>query len=535
MRVLLALFVITCVCFAIAMKYYGGFQSRYYGLDPKRKTPAVELQDNIDYCPAHPAVLMGHHFASIAGAGPVVGPIAAAAMLGWLPTFLWIIVGCIFFGGVHDMGALVASIRHKGLSIGEVVHQWIGTRGQKLFLAFTWLSLTLVVAVFLELAAQTFAADPAVAFTATLYIFMAMVFGVAIYRFGVSLKVSTIIMLPILFGALVFGLDSTFVQTTFKADVNFWRILLIVYIFAASILPVWLLLQPRDYLASYMLYFSVFLGGVGMIFGGSSYEVKLPAFKGFVTANGEYLWPLLFITVACGAISGFHSLVASGTTSKQLTKETDAVPVGYGAMLLEGVVGVIALGTIMMSGEMMKGGPTGVYGHSLGQFATLLGISPRLGTAIGLLALNSFILTSLDTATRLARYQLQEFTGMNLNKYLATAISVGVALALIFYKAGNVPAWQMIWPIFGASNQLVAAIGLLALGVWVIRGLKKSAAFIMYPMGFMLFTTLVALVQMLIDPKTNMVVKTFDVVLLVLTVLLLKEAYGALKKAKEEK
>ena len=355
---LLTIFVITILCFAVAYKFYGGFQSRFYDLDPNRKTPATELQDDIDYCPAHPAVLMGHHFASIAGAGPVVGPIAAAAALGWLPTLLWIIIGCIFFGGVHDMGALVASIRHKGMSIGEVVRQWIGARGHKLFLAFTWLSLTLVIAVFLELAAQTFAADPAVAFTATLYIFLAMVFGVAIYHYGISLKVSTIIMLPILFGSLIFGIESSWVQSTFALSLDTWRMALIVYIFAASVLPVWLLLQPRDYLASYMLYFSVFIGGVGMIFGGASYEVKLPAFKGFVTASGDWLWPLLFITVACGAISGFHSLVASGTTSKQLKRETDAVPVGYGAMLLEGVVGVIALGTIMMSGEMLQGGPT---------------------------------------------------------------------------------------------------------------------------------------------------------------------------------
>lgn len=531
---LLALFIITLVCFAIAYKWYGGFQSRFYGLDPKKETPAKEFQDNIDYCPAHPAVLMGHHFASIAGAGPVVGPIAAAAVLGWLPTFLWIIVGCIFFGGVHDMGALVASIRHKGMSIGEVVRQWIGARGHKLFLAFTWLSLTLVIAVFLELAAQTFAADPAVAFTATLYIFMAMVFGVAIYRFNISLKISTIIMIPILFGALVFGIDSTWVQVTFAMSVDFWRWVLIAYIFAASILPVWLLLQPRDYLASYMLYFSVFLGGVGMIFGGAGYEVKLPAFKGFITPAGDWLWPLLFITVACGAISGFHSLVASGTTSKQLSRETDAVAVGYGAMLLEGVVGVIALGTIMMLGDMPKGGPTVVYGQGLGQFATLLGISPRLGTAIGLLALNSFILTSLDTATRLARYQLQEFTGMSLNKYLATAISVAVALALIFVKTGKVAAWQMIWPVFGATNQLVAAIALLALGVWVIRALKKDAGFIMYPMGFMLVTTIVALVQMILSDNANPIVTGISVILLILTAALLKEAYGALKSSKSE-
>ncbi len=527
---LLTLFLVTLVCFGIAYKFYGGFQRKFYGLDPDKKTPATEFQDNIDYCPAHPAVLMGHHFASIAGAGPVVGPIAAAAMLGWLPTFLWIIFGCIFFGGVHDMGALVASVRHKGLSIGEVVRQWIGERGQKLFLTFTWVSLTLVMAVFLELAAQTFAADPAVAFSATVYIGMAMIFGVCIYRMGVSLKLSTIVMLPILFGSLVYGLNSPWVQTVFAASVDTWRIFLIVYIFAASILPVWLLLQPRDYLASYMLYFSVFLGGVGMILGGASYEVKLPAFKGFVTPAGDWIWPLLFITVACGAISGFHSLVASGTTSKQLTRETDAVPVGYGAMLLEGVVAVIALGTIMMSGAMLKGGPTVVYGHGLGQFASLIGIEPRLGTAIGLLALNSFILTSLDTATRLARYQLQEITGMSLNKYLATAISVGIALALIFVKSGDVAAWKLIWPIFGASNQLVAAIGLLALGVWVTKALKKNAGFIMYPMYFMLVTTIVALVQMLFSPKSSIVVVVFDVILLVLTLLLLKEAFTALRK-----
>ncbi len=527
---LLALFVITIVLFAVAFKFYGGFQSRLYGLDKDAETPAKKYSDGIDFVPAHPAVLMGHHFASIAGAGPVVGPIAAAAMLGWLPTFLWIIVGCIFFGGVHDMGALVASIRHKGLSIGEVVRQWIGLRGQKLFLAFTWLSLTLVIAVFLELAAQTFAGDPAVAFTASLYILMAMVFGVAIYRMGISLKVSTVIMLPILAASLVFGVNSEWVHATFAQSVDFWRIVLIVYIFAASVLPVWLLLQPRDYLASYMLYFSVFLGGIGMIFGGSSFEVKLPAFKGFVTAGGDYLWPILFITVACGAISGFHSMVASGTTSKQLTRETDAQLVGYGAMLLEGVVGVIALGTIMMSGTMLKGGPNAVYGAGLGQFATLIGISPELGKAIGLLALNSFILTSLDTATRLARYQLQELTGTSLNKYLATAISVAVALVLVFYKSGNVPAWSIIWPVFGASNQLVAAIGLLALGVWVIKALKKDAKFIMWPCAFMLVTTIVALIQMVLNPKTSIIVMGLSIVLLILALLLVREARNALKE-----
>lgn len=530
---LTVLFVVSSICFLLAYKFYGDWQSRYYGLDPNRETPANALRDDIDYCPAHPAVLLGHHFASIAGAGPIVGPIAAAAALGWLPTFIWIVIGTIFFGGVHDMGAIVASIRHKGLSIGEVVRQWIGVRGNKLFLVFTWLSLTLVIAVFLELAVQTFTADPAVAFAALLYMVLAMVFGVGIFRFGISLKVSTVVMIPILFAAIVLGEGNPWIIEHFSYSGDFWRLALIGYIFLASVMPVWLLLQPRDYLASYLLYFSVLVGGIGMMFLGAGAEVKLPAFKGFVTPQGEWIWPMLFITVACGAISGFHSLVGSGTTSKQLRKETDAVAVGYGAMLLEGVVAVIALGTIMMSGTMLKGGPTVVYGTGLGQFAGLLGISPRIGMAIGLLALNSFILTSLDTATRLARYQLQEFVGVSLNKYLATAISVIAALALVFVKSGKVAVWQMVWPIFGAANQLVAAIALLAIGVWIIRDLKKKATFVMYPMFFMLVTTVVALIQMIMKNLDNPIISGFSTILLVLAFLLLKEAYYALKSVKE--
>ena len=481
---LLTIFVITILCFAVAYKFYGGFQSRFYDLDPNRKTPATELQDDIDYCPAHPAVLMGHHFASIAGAGPVVGPIAAAAALGWLPTLLWIIIGCIFFGGVHDMGALVASIRHKGMSIGEVVRQWIGARGHKLFLAFTWLSLTLVIAVFLELAAQTFAADPAVAFTATLYIFLAMVFGVAIYHYGISLKVSTIIMLPILFGSLIFGIESSWVQSTFALSLDTWRMALIVYIFAASVLPVWLLLQPRDYLASYMLYFSVFIGGVGMIFGGASYEVKLPAFKGFVTASGDWLWPLLFITVACGAISGFHSLVSSGTTSKQLDKEKDAKPIAYGGMLLECVLAVVTICAINYAYKYNAANPDTPLKGATGIFAggidnMYAGLGPKavniLRTLLTL-TYSAFCLTSLDTATRLARFMFQEFwlepgqtvkdvkqgwKKVLVNPYFATTLTVVLGIAL------GMTGYSKIWGLFGAANQLLAGIGLLAVAAWL--------------------------------------------------------------------
>lgn len=527
---LLTLFAVACLVFVVAYKFYGDFQSRVYGLNDNNPTPSQTMNDGMDYVPAHPAVLLGHHFASIAGAGPVVGPIAAAAMFGWLPAYLWILIGCVFFGGVHDMGSIVASFRHKGLSIGEVINQWIGPKAKRLFLIFTWLALTLVIAVFLELATQTFVADPAVAFSACLYMVMAMIFGILIYRCNVSLKLATIVMLPILFYSLVYGNESAWVQSAFKLDSNTWRMFLVAYIFAASVMPVWLLLQPRDYLASYLLYASLIIGGVGMLFGGSNFEVKLPAFTGIVSQSGEYIWPLLFVTVACGAISGFHSLVGSGTSSKQIGRESDAVPVGYGAMLIEGIVGVIALGTLMMTGVMDKGGPTVVYANGLGEFAKLMGIPQKLGVSFALLALNSFILTSLDTATRLARYQLQEFTDMKLGKYSATGIGVAIALALVFVKAGNTPVWALIWPVFGASNQLVAAMALLALGVWIKRDLKKDNTFVMYPMYFMLITTVVALVQLIVTSMNKPIIAVISAMLLVLAMMLCKEAMASLKK-----
>jgi len=528
---LVTLFLVAFVFFVAAFMIYGKFQKNLYGLDDKNDTPAKDYFDGMDYVPTHPAVLLGHHFASIAGAGPIVGPITAAAMFGWLPAYLWCLIGSAFLGGVHDAGALVASIRHKGLSVGEVVDHWIGHRAKKIFLTFTWLALTLVIAVFLELAVNTFAADPAVAFSGLLYMALAMVFGVLIYRKGVSLLVMTLVMVPIVIGAVFFGNYSPWVQQTFVLSPSAWRWILILYIFLASVLPVWLLLQPRDYLASYLLYFSVFIGAVGMLFGGSKFQVSLPAFTGFTGPKGEPLWPLLFVVVACGAISGFHALVGSGTTAKQLRRESDAIGVGYGAMLIEGLVAVIAIGTIMIAGTMLKGGPTATYGAGLGKFAALIGIPEKVGVSLGLLALNSFILTSLDTATRLARYQLQEFTDMKLDRYTSTAIGVAVAGALVFMKTGGKPAWQLIWPVFGAANQLVAALCLLAVGVWVIKGLKKSANFVMIPMVFMLVTTIAALLLLIKGNMGNLILSGIAAVLLVLALMLVKESWDAIKKA----
>jgi carbon starvation protein len=530
---LAALFLAALVFFLLCYRFYGRFMARTFSLDDSRKTPAQTLYDGVDYCPAHPSVLLGHHFSSIAGAGPIVGPITAAAWFGWLPAYLWCLLGAAFLGGPHDAGSLIASIRHEGKSMGEVVKRWIGERGRFLFLWFTVVTLILIVAVFLQLAANTLASDPAVAFAAVLYMGLALVFGIVVYRFHVSLKLSTVVLLPVILGACWFAHAYPWVTTPFIFSSDEWRWILVGYIILASLLPVWLLLQPRDYLASYFLYFAVLVGAVGMLFGAGSFEISLPAFKGFTTGGNQYLWPILFVTVACGAISGFHSMVGSGTSSKQLRKESDSMLIGYGSMLLEGMVAVIAIGAIMISGTIAEGGPVISFAQGFGRFASLLGMDPQLGTSMGALAINSFILTTLDTATRLTRYQIQEFSGYRINKYIATGIAVGGALALLLVKSGGKATWAVIWPVFGSANQLVAALALLALAVWVKKALRKDSGFLMIPMWFMLVTTIAALLMLVRDQlaqgNPNLVVVTVSVVLMGLALLMVREAILALR------
>ena len=539
-EVLTTLFFIAIVLFALCYKVYGSYLSRVFDLSDSRQTPAECLFDGIDYCPAHPAVLLGHHFASIAGAGPIVGPITAASMFGWLPAYLWCLIGSAFLGGPHDAGSLVASMRHDGKSVGEVVDKWIGRRGKLLFLCFTILTLILVVAVFLQLSAGSMAADPAVAFSATIYMAMAVLFGVLIYKYNVPLWLMTVVMVPIIIYACWYGNYNAWVADVFKFDMETWRWILVGYIFFASILPVWLLLQPRDYLASYFLYFAVIIGAIGMVMGrGEGFEVVLPAFKGF-TAGNQFMWPMLFVVVACGAISGFHSLVGSGTTSKQLRKESDSIAVGYGAMLFEGLVAVIAIGTIMISGAIIDGNPTLTYAQGFGKFASVIGIDPKVGMSLGLLAMNSFLLTSLDTATRLTRYQIQEITNMKVDKYTATVLAIAGAMALLLTKAHGptgavIPASTAIWPIFGAANQLVAALALLTIGVWVAKALNKDNRFAMIPMWFMLATTLAALGFLIRDNMAyeipNYILVIPSIILLVLAVLMVLESLKALKES----
>ncbi len=533
---LAVLFVIAVVWFLICYKFYGAFLTRTFALDNSRKTPAEEMYDGIDYCPTHPAILIGHHFSSIAGAGPIVGPITAAAWFGWLPAYLWCLIGSSFFGGPHDAGSVISSIRHQGKSVAEVVRKWIGPRGRTLFQVFSILTLILIVAVFVQLGANSLAADPTVAFAAAIYMVLALIFGLCTYRLNVPVKFTTIIMLPILFGACWFGHTYPEVTDPFRFSAETWRWILVVYIIIASLLPVWLLLQPRDYLSSFFLYFAVIIGGIGMVLGGDL-EIKVPAFKGFVDSGGQYLWPILFVTVACGAISGFHSMVGSGTTAKQLRREKDSILIGYGSMLLEGVVAVIAIGAIMISGTISAGGPVITFAEGFGKFCAILGIDPALGTSMGALAINTFILTTVDTATRLSRYQIQELSGERINKYVGTAIAVIGALVLLFVKTGDKPTWSVIWPLFGSANQLVAALALLSVAVWVKKAFNKSNSFLMIPMAFMMVTTIAALILMirdqLIAAAPNMVLVVFSVVLIILGLALLREAMAALKRPGE--
>jgi carbon starvation protein len=532
------MFIFAIIFFGVCYKFYGAFLVKSFKLDNLQDPPAVALYDGMDYCPTHPAVLMGHHFSSIAGAGPVVGPITAAGMFGWLPAYLWCLIGSAFLGGPHDAGSLIASIRHEGKSVGVVVERWIGPRGKNLFLSFTIILLILVVAVFLQLAANTMSADPAVAFSACLYMLLALVFGMLVYRFKISIWPVTVVMVPIILGSCWFATVHPAIAEPFRLSMTTWRWILVGYILLASVMPVWLLLQPRDYLASYFLYFAVLVGAVGMIFG-RDFDIYLPAYKTLTASGDQYMWPMLFVVVACGAISGFHSLVGSGTTSKQLRKETDSVLVGYGSMLLEGIVAVMAIGTIMITEKIADGGPVITYAEGFGRFAALLGIDAKIGVSMGALAVNSFILTSLDTATRLGRYQIQEFTNNRLDKYTATIISVVGAVALLMVNTTGadgkpIPAWAAIWPIFGSANQLVAALAFLAVAVWMQKGLKKSAAFLMAPMWFMLITTLAALVLLIRDQfvavSPNYLLVVISVMLMVLAIMMVREALLALKK-----
>ena len=532
------LLIISIAILVVGYIFYGGWLSKKWGVDPNKVTPAHTMEDGVDYVPAKAPVLMGHHFSSIAGAGPINGPIQAA-VFGWVPVALWVLIGGIFFGGVHDFGALFASVRNKGKSIGTVIEDSIGLKAKRLFLIFAYLTLLLVVAAFASIVANTFkatflengavdiAASSANASTAMISIFfivLAIFFGFFVYRRNAPLGISTIIGVALIAIAMVVGLKWHPLYLSYET----WMIICGIYILVASVTPVWILLQPRDYLSSFLLYGMLILAVVGIIGCHPSIDT-MPAFTGFkdtLAPTGSsigYLFPALFVTIACGAISGFHSLVGSGTTAKQLNREQDAQPIAYGGMLIESALAIISLcavayiwkdyadGTTVVPTAVFAGGLSAMLGELFGAGAQSVTYSMLI------LAVSAFCLTSLDTATRLARYMFQEFwmkpgesikdmTGARkvlTNPYVATAITVVIGIAL------GMTGYAKIWALFGAANQLLAALGLLAVAAWLGKIGRNNKMFL-FPMAFMLIVTLTSLVFTIIT-QVNLITSGADV------------------------
>ena len=526
------IFMIACLIFGLAYLKYGKFLVRLFELDNRNHPPAHTMYDGVDYVPAPAPVLFGHHFSSIAGAGPVLGPIIAGLAFGWLPTWIWIIFGSIFIGGVHDFSSLVISIRNRGKSIAEIANTYMSKRAYRLMLVFIWLSLIYVLTVFTDLTAATFKADGGVATSSLLFMALAVGFGIALYRFKMPLSWATGIFVSLLFFSVWLGqqIPLSNIPALLGDTAKTWDVVLIIYCFIASVTPVWILLQPRDYLSSFLLYSSILGGFLGILFGG--FPLKYPAFTGWVSADIGPMFPLLFVTVACGAISGFHAIVASGTTSKQIKKETHALPIGYGAMLIEGLVAVIALSIIMMiniNDPLVKKAPLVLYGIGMAKFLSIFGIPEKYGNSFGILALSTFILTTLDTATRLARYILQEFFSLE-NKhtrYLATAVTLCLPAVFVLINlkdaSGNiVPAWKTIWPVFGATNQLLAGLALMVVAIW-LKKKGKPIWFVVLPMIFMLVMTLWALFIIIKQYKFSLL-GVIGGILLLLAVFLILEA-----------
>ena len=501
----IVILLISIVALVLGYIFYGGWLAKKWGIDPSRKTPAHELEDGVDYVPAKAPVLLGHHFASIAGAGPINGPIQAA-VFGWVPVLLWVLLGGIFIGAVQDFSALFVSIRNKGKSIGEVMGNVLNQRCKYMFSIFTWLVMLLVDAAFADIVAKTFfsvgasnpAANGSVATASILFIPLAIAFGFFVYRKHAPLVVSTIAGVVVLFVAIALGLKFP-IQGSFST-VACWRAIVFIYCAIASVTPVWMLLQPRDYLNSFLLYLMIGAAAIGIIF--SNPAVNLTPFAGFKVGN-SFLFPTLFITVACGAVSGFHSLISSGTTAKQLDNEKSAKMVGFGAMLIECLLAVISLicvasvsangVTSVATGEKL-GTPSIVFASAIEGFFLKMGFSESAGkvtfTVISL-AVSAFCLTSLDTCCRLGRFTFQELFAAKegeedahpvrkalSNTYVATLVNIGLAAILC------VGGYATLWKLFGACNQLVSVPALMAAAVYLKSVGKKHNMFYI-PMFFM--------------------------------------------------
>ncbi len=540
---------ISAAILAVAYLVYGRFLARRLQLDDSRPTPAVTVNDGLDYVPASGGLLLGQHFSAISAAGPIVGPVLAGIWFGWLPALLWIVLGSIFIGGVHDFSSLIASVRHGGASIGEIVRRNLSPTAYRLFLTFVWLCLIYVIAAFTDITAQTFRAvggsgeafGAGVAASSLFYILAAMVMGVLLYRFGWKAGKATLIFLPLVMLIIWLGphLPASMLNLIASVPVKGWDVVLLAYCFFASVIPVWLLLQPRGYLGGWLLYLVIAAGLGGALFGGIPAVYPAVNLEGLNSLlNGKPLLPLLFITIACGACSGFHGIVASGTTSKQLARERDARPVGYGAMLLEALVAVLALATVMAlapGSPELKEDPNLIYARGIARYLGLAGIDPSLALSFALLAFSTFVYDTLDVCTRLARYILQEFTGLKgrAGGWLATAGTL--VLPLLFLLSTREKGYLVAWPIFGSSNQLLAALTLLALAVW-LKHSGRRIGFLLLPLAVMFIMSLwslVLLVKPFVTGSTGfdtLLSAAFGLILLVLSLFLLAETVRVLRR-----
>jgi carbon starvation protein len=521
-----AIFLTGCLIFWLAFRYYGRFLDKRLDVSDARVTPAHTQRDGVDYVPTHPAVLFGHHFSSIAGAGPIVGPIIAALAFGWFPAALWIILGSVFIGGVHDFTSLIASLRHGGRSIGDLCRSMISPTTRKLFLLFILLTLVYVIIVFIDLTAASYAprlpvslAAPVaaeqvhnggvVATASLLFIALAFGFGWTLQKTKLGLVRGSMLFVPLVFLsvwlATIIPLTADRIPPFLGEARNTWLLILLLYCMLASVLPVWILLQPRDYLSSFLLYACIAGGSIGLLLSGLLGRVPAvsPGFTGWRDAQLGLIFPALFITIACGAVSGFHSIVASGTTAKQLDRERSARKIGYGGMLVEGILALLAVSTVMAMKVRTSDNPVVVFANGLGMFLEILGIPPALSIPFGLLAVSTFLLTTLDTCTRLSRYLLQELFQWDnslRHRLWGTLLVLGIPVLVVFREIPDpsgamLPAWKAIWPAFGATNQLLAALALTVVYAW-LRGSGRKAIYVALPAVFMCGTTLTALVQL---------------------------------------
>ncbi len=490
----------------LGYRFYGRFIARQFNLASSADTPAHRLADGVDFVPTKPFYLFGQHFSAIAAAGPIVGPILATQAFGWAPALLWIAFGVVFIGAVHDFTTLVASVRHDARSIAEVVKHTLGRQAWLAILVFIWLALIYVIVAFVDITASTFVTGDsdaaglelrfnqggAVAISGVMYLALALVMGLVQKRWNPPLWLVSVIFVPVTFVIVWLG---TQLSTLLVLDWSTWVVIILGYCFVASLTPMWLLLQPRGYLGGFVLYASLAVGTLGIFLGG--FELETPAFTGWESAGGT-LFPLLFVTIACGACSGFHGLVCSGTTSKQIDRETDCHPIGFGAMLLEGFVAVIAVATVAIVADAPAGlGPGAIYAKGVGAFLSkLFGMDPLVAATFGAMALSTFIFDTLDSATRLGRYILQELWGRTDRTTAMITTAATVLVPLAFLLAASKGSFMAFWQLFGTSNQLLAALSLLAISVW-LRRMGKPYWFTLVPMLFVMAVTVTSLVLQL--------------------------------------